>query len=364
MKKINYSTASNRSNLSNNSDEIKNIRGMRNILMMVFLLSFGIIAYGQEPEGKSLDSITPAELKKRARAIIADKFPSTRIIDIQYEQFSDTDYDSEFKRKKLEQGTFSQSRFRVALNVPLIRKPTWTLSVSGRYRFESFDLSNVRNVSEDYPSMPLTKSEDYHYLSGSINYSKTTKLFGKPFIYNASVVFDGSDEGYERVTGSLLATIILKKTERTTIGLGAIAFIDPASQFPVLPVFVYEHKFLGSKWILDATLPRYVYMRRELLQNGRISLGTAFEGTNFYTYNNSQPDFASVNSFSQNELKTGFMYEYHISKSLIATLRGGFATIFSGQLTESNKKQDDNDLMVSQDMNMYFNVGFSFNPFK
>jgi len=364
MKITNYSTASNRCNLSYNISEIKSSRAMKNILLIVFLLPFGISAYGQEPKAKSLDSIMPAEVKNRARAIIADKFPATRIIDIQYEQFSNTDYDSEFKRKKLEEGTFSQKRFRLALNIPIIRKPTWTLSASGRYRFESFDFSNVKNVSEDYPSMPLTKSKDYHYLSGGINYSKTTKLFGKPFIYNASVIFDGSDEGYERVTGALLATIILKKTERTTIGLGAIAFIDPASQLPALPVFVYEHKFSGSKWILDATLPRYVYMRRELMQNGRISLGTGFEGTNFYTYNNSQPDFASVNSFSQNELKTGFMYEYHISKMFIATLRGGFATIFGGQLTESNKKQSDDDLMISQGMNMYFNVGFSFNPFK
>lgn len=325
---------------------------MKNVFMLLLLPAMTVSA--QTP----VDSI-----KKRAGRAITNKFPTTRFLDLQYEQFSETDYDSEYRRKDLEEGTIkSQRRFKAAMNVQLLKRPTWSITASARYKLESFDIENVRNVSEAFPNLPLTKSEDYHYFSTSLNYTKFSMLFKKPLLFNASITADGSDEGYERISGSILATLILKKNERTTLGLGFIAFIDPTSQFPALPVFTYEHKFAGSAWTLDLIVPRYVYMRRPLFENGRLSLGSAFESEGFYTSAN-QSGFASVNNFSRNEVKTGFIYEYHLNKSLIATIRGGVANIFGGQLAERGERRDKDNLEVSQDMNGYFNIGFSYNPF-
>lgn len=325
---------------------------MKNVFVLLLLPVMSVSAQTQS------DSI-----KKRAGKAITNKFPTTRFLDLQYEQFSETDYDSEYKRKDLEEGTIkSQRRFKAAMNVQLIKKPTWSITASARYKLESFDIEKVRNVSEDFQDFPLTKSEDYHFFSTSLSYTKFSMLFKKPVMFNATVTADGSDEGYERITGMILTTLILKKNERTTIGAGFVAFVDPASQFPALPVFTYEHQFAGSAWTLDLIVPRYIYMRRPLLENGRLSLGSAFESEGFYTYT-SQSGFANVNSFSRNEVKTGFIYEYHLNKSLIATFRGGVANIFGGQLSERGERRDKDNLEVKQDMNGYFNIGFSYNPF-
>ena len=88
----------------------------------------------------------------------------------------------------------------------------------------------------------------------------------KPFLYNASVIVDGTEKDAERIKGFFGATIILKKTERTTIGVGLIVLVDPTSPVPASPTFLIDHRFKNSKWSLDFILPQRFLFKRKLIK--------------------------------------------------------------------------------------------------
>lgn len=298
--------------------------------------------------------------KKTAKALTAS-FPSTRFLDFQYEQFSKSDYDSDLYGHAFEKGTItSQKRFKVAINAPLIKKQKWVLSGSLRYKLESFEFKDVENFPTTGPPIYHNDKENFHFFSTALNFTYFSKLFGKTFIYNASIVADGSNEGFERINGLLIGSLVLKKTPTTTMTVGLLLQTNNTSFSPILPTFSYEHKFSNSQWMVDIILPKYVYFRRPLMEKGRLSLGVSFDGEQFYAYPD-QPNLKEVYSYSRNEVKSGFIYEYYINKKIITTFRAGLSTIFSGQLRERGEK--DEIMKTTQDMNGYFNIGLSYNPF-
>lgn len=323
---------------------------MKKTLFLILL--FSVSTYAQESDEST---------KKKVANVITDKFPSTRFLDFQYEQFTPTDYTSELNNRDLEEGTIkSQKRFKAALNFPIIKKEKYVISGSVRYKYDSFEFSDVENKLDPENSLFHDGTEAFHYFSTSLNFTYFSKLFGKTFLYNGSVTADGSDKGYERINAVVIGNLILKRTEETTISVGLLAQTKRTSIFPVLPVFSYEHTFEGSPWTLDVVLPKSVYFRRTLFGRDRLSLGLNFDGEVVFAYPN-QPRFNDDYTYKRNEIKTGFMYEYKLSNKLITTFQGGVSTIFSGQLREINEV--DEFITTTQDINGYFNIGISFNPF-
>jgi len=108
------------------------------------------------------------------------------------------------------------------------------------------------------------------------------------------IVNFSSDHGYERTVGKLVASINVKENKRTSIYVGLIGDTDPTASSPITPYVSVSHWF-NSKWILDACLPAYMYVRRIYDNNSRLSFG-------FNTLNGSQayvhPDIPSVSSFT------------------------------------------------------------------
>ena len=165
-------------------------------------------------------------------------------------------------------------------------------------------------------------------------------------IYSASLIIDGNDEGLERLKGLIGLSFILKRTERTTLTLGAIVFIDPTSQLPFFPTFSYNHHFKSSKWEVDFILPQRLLLRRPVGENGRFSLGSTFGATGFYV-NVDSPGFAHVFEYSQLEIKSDVIYEHRLSDFL----------------TEKGEPTDDFIYENDQNPTGYFQVGLSIDPF-
>lgn len=324
---------------------------MRLLILLLIIPVFSVTAQIES------DSVRTKTVKA-----VTTRFPSTRFLDFQYEQFSPGDYDADLYEKLFEKGTLkSQKRFKAALNAPIIRKEKWTLSGSLRYKFESLEFENYENLSTSGTPIYHTDNENFHYYSTGLNFTYYSNLFGKTFVYNASVIAEGSNGGFERINGVLIGSFLLKKTEQTTLTLGMLLQTNNTAIFPVLPTFTFEHKFSNSQWSLDVVLPKYVYMRRPLLEKGRISLGAAFDNESFFVYPH-QSGLKEVYQFNRNEIKSGFMYEYMLSKNFITTLKAGVNNTLQGNLRERGAT---NEIMtVKQDMNGYFNIGISYNPFQ
>lgn len=203
---------------------------------------------------------------------------------------------------------------------------------------------------------------DFHYFSGALNATYFSTLFKKPIIYTTSIIADANDESFGRVKASLGFTLMLKRTKHTTIGIGAIGFIDKIAQIPALPVFLYNHKFKNPKWELDVILPLSVFLRKYLGENGRLSLGSTFGSSGFYVNSNNQ-SLNDLLEYRQLEIKTGLMYEHRINNFITGTVQGGMQNVLNSRLTEKGESASNNIYENTQDPAAYFKIGLSIDPF-
>lgn len=228
------------------------------------------------------------------------------------------------------------------------------------YQFNEFEFDNIDNTGVTV--FEQNGIVNFHNFSTALSSTYFSTLFKKPVIYNASLIVDGNDNGFERVKGLVGLSFIMKRTERTTITLGAIVFVDPTSQLPFFPTFTYNHRFKNSKWELDFILPQRLLLRRFVGENGRFSIGSSFGSTGFYV-NVDNPDFAEVFEYSQLEIKSGIIYEHRFSDYLIGTFQGGLQNFISNRLTEKAQPTQDFIYENNQEATGYFQVGISIDPF-
>lgn len=301
------------------------------------------------------------EFKEKVKEAVTERFPSTRFLDIQYQQYLPTDFDSELFDQAFEKGEIKNHyRLNANSNFTVFSKPRWNITTSLSYKYEAFELNDVERVN-DAAIAPYNQNLDFHYLSATVSFTYFSSLFNKPFIYNASFTADGTEKDVERLKGVVGASIILKKTERTMIGVGAIIFIDPASPVPAAPTFIMEHKFKNSPWIMDLILPQRLLFHRPISQNGKLSLGTEMSGDGFYVYNKT-PGFADVYDYRVLELRSGVTYEHHINNTIIATFKTGLSNVFNSRLSERGENTNDYIFSTKQDGTGYFSLGISFMP--
>tara|TARA_R110002020_G_scaffold143924_5_gene316762 strand:+ start:2653 stop:3645 length:993 start_codon:yes stop_codon:yes gene_type:complete len=326
---------------------------MIRILVIIITFFTTIIVNAQEPE-KTFQE----EAEKKIRA----EFPRARVLNFEYGNSFSRDFDSQLFDEDFQTGEIkNQKTFSASANIPIYKTQKWSLTGSANYTFNEFEFNDLANVSSQV-SYVQDNIVDFHNFSAALSSTYFSALFKKPVIYNASVIVDGNEEGLERVKGFLGASLIMKRTARTTITLGAVVFIDPTSQIPFFPTFTYNHQFKNSQWELDFILPQRLLLRRPVGSNGRLSIGSTFGSSGFYV-NVDAPNFPEVFEYSQLEVNSGLIYEHKLTHNVILTAKGGLTNFISSRLTEKGEPNKDFIYKNEQGATGYFNVGFSFDPF-
>lgn len=296
---------------------------------------------------------------------VTDKFPTTRIFDVQYEQVGPTNYNSELFGNRFERGRIeSHNRLKASFNMPFFTSKTkrFVLTSSLRYKYETYEFGDIYNLSSGATESYRRPREEIHYFAGALSATYVSKLFHKPIIYNATATVDGNEDNVQRVKGFVTANIVLKRTENTTITIGALAMLDPSSIIPITPLFTYNHKFENSKWDVDFILPQRLLFRRELLENGRLSLGTELNSENFYL-NLNRLNLKGVYELNQLELRSGITYEYRVTPKIIGTFKAGIDNVLSVRVTERGERTSKYIYDHKEDAQGYFRFGISYNPF-
>lgn len=297
------------------------------------------------------------DIPSKVMKVTTDKFPITRVLNIEYGQTMPYNYSSKLKGVKLPEGKVNSfHQFRASANVNFIKKSKWMLSTTMNYRYYSTDINNPNWLSGDL----VNRKEDFHYHFTSLNFTYFSKLFDKMVIYSGSVSVDGSQHHFERIRGMATATLLLKATSKTKMTFGLVVLIDPNIPVPAFISFSYEHKF-NNGWTADVILPKGVFMRKNILKEGRISIGSEFDTTTFYLYN--IDNTGKTYSFSQMEINSGLIYEHHLGGSFIATCKTGIKTVPMSRISDKNKSTNHYIFKTLPNPSFYFNVGISFNPF-
>lgn len=289
-------------------------------------------------------------IPQKVVAFVTDKFPQTRDLSVEFTQltpykFSPELYDADLPENKIK----NYQQVKANANVYFIKNRKWMLSTSLNYRFTHLESEN---------EMPLFNNEqNFHYHSEALSVTRFSKLFNKIAIYSATASVDGSEQHFERIRGMLTASLVLKATADTKMTVGLAVIIDPSSQVPAMPIFTYEHRF-NNGWVADIILPKKVVMRKDVFKNGRLSLGTEMDGTNFYLY----PDGKRY-EFRQLEINSGAMYEHKLGNNLIGTLKAGLRATPSSRIFAKEDSFKDYIFDMNAKPSFYFNVGISYNPF-
>ena len=289
-------------------------------------------------------------IPQKVVAFVTDKFPQTRDLNIEFTQltpykFSPELYDADLPENKIK----NYQQVKANANIYFIKNRKWMLSTSLNYRFTHLESEN---------EMPLFNNEqNFHYHSEALSLTRFSKLFNKIAIYSATASVDGSEQHFERIRGMLTASLVLKATADTKMTVGLAVIIDPSSQVPAMPIFTYEHRF-SNGWVAEVILPKKVVMRKDIFKNGRLSLGTEMDGTNFYLY----PDGKRY-EFRQLEINSGAMYEHKLGNNLIGTLKAGLRATPSSRIFAKEDSFNDYIFDMNAKPSFYFNVGISYNPF-
>ena len=289
-------------------------------------------------------------IPQKVVAFVTDKFPQTRDLNVEFTQltpykFSSELYDADLPENKIK----NYQQVKANANVYFIKNRKWMLSTSLNYRFTHLESEN---------EMPLFNNEqNFHYHSEALSVTRFSKLFNKIAIYSATASVDGSEQHFERIRGMLTASLVLKATADTKMTVGLAVIIDPSSQVPAMPIFTYEHRF-NNGWVADVILPKKMVMRKDVFKNGRLSLGTEMDGTNFYLY----PDGKRY-EFRQLEINSGAMYEHKLGNNLIGTLKAGLRATPSSRIFAKEDSFNDYIFDMNAKPSFYFNVGISYNPF-
>lgn len=323
---------------------------MKKKILMRGALLFPMLSFSQKK-----DSTAPA---KKVLSYFADRFPVTRVINVEYNQVTPYNYTPKLLDKDLPEGKVNNLyQLKASANIHFIKRPKWMLGTTLSYQYTSMNINKSGMLSGG----PGSENINFQYHTEALNLSYFSKLFKKNIVYSGSLMVDGSDRKFEKIRGVISGTMVLKATPETQMTLGLIAFLDPSSVFSIVPSFAYRHQFANGL-IADVLLPKGLYVRKEVFsQNGRVSLGSELDNTFFYLYNfnNSSKTY----SFSQLEINSGLTYEHNLGSFFIATLKTGIKTIPIAQAFEKNKKMKDYIFDAKPEASFYFNIGISFNPF-
>lgn len=311
-------------------------------------------------EAQETDTMTVAEKPQTIAQVVkrevAEKFPRTRLINIEFGQMAPYNFTSNHKGGEEYDGKVKNvSQVNISSNINIIKSKRWSVSALLNYQYINAkgDAPNIFSESNTI----VEKQEDFNYFSTSANIGYYSKLFGKTMIYSGTATVDASDKGVERLRGLLTATMVLKANERTKMTVGIIGLLDPNAIVPSFMSFSYEHKF-NKGWTLDVILPRYVYVRKDISENSRLSFGSELGGTLFYLYNQDR-----AYTFNQMDINSGFLYEQVLGKSFILSAKTGMRYSPSSRIMDKNADFNDYIYRAKPQPGFYFNIGLSYNPF-
>lgn len=299
--------------------------------------------------GSGMYAQTNDSLPKKVVQYVTEKFPFTRLVNVEGQYNAPFNYTSKLgDATKLADSRIDQMyQTRMSANVNVIKNSKWIFSTGLFYNYMFTETEGGTNAGD----------HNLHYFATALSLTRMSTLFGKMAIYNASVIPTGGNEGFERVTGMVSGTVVLKADTTTKMTIGLLGIIDPSSIIPVTLTFSYE-KHLKNGWIVDIIVPQRIFIKKDIFKDGRISLGTELNTTNFYinNFNGSNKTYM----FNQMETLNGLTYEHCFSDHFIVTLKTGLKYIPASRIAEINHRFNDYVFSAQPDPNFYINLGLSY----
>ena len=238
------------------------------LIILAFIFSFPANA-------QNSDSISQS-----VRRAILRNYPTTRPINIEYDWNGAGSYNATQEQRSVEQGRVRKLKnLRVSANVPLLMRKRYYLFSNLSYNGSCVAVDVENNVN-------LKKRElESHIFGFSAQLIWLDSLFKKPLILSATVRnrIDFGNHVYA-LSGMVTVTNMIKVGLNERLGIGLIAFIDPSSPMPVLPLVTYYRR-INPRLELELIFPSKIALRKQFENESWLSLLTEFNANVLFSSN-------------------------------------------------------------------------------
>lgn len=311
----------------------------------------------------TLTAQTPTNtLAQDIRRYVARNFSEARTFNLYWETMPTHDYILKQGNQTIEHGRIrSEHTVKFATTIPIWMRNKFSLYMNGQANFYMFDATdnNTKLPSTIFP----IDNNSYSYFKGTINGTYRTRIGNKPLILSLNISGDGWYDSFEKLDASLIATVVLKHTNKTSLSVGAYGTML-FNQIPVIPIIVYHNQF-NPNLNIDITLPSRLHLRYQFYNNQRLSVGMSMDSEQFYL----KPDITGLpktSFYSSAAVKPEITYEYIINEHFYLIARAGASSIIKSGFYKTNRKGVDGDpyMEFSRPFTPFFNLGFSYNIFR
>lgn len=332
-------------------------------LFCIVLLSSLLVcsAYSQDTlvVNKQSKSIDLENVKKMLEREIKDQFPRTRFLDVHLRRFTPSNFETKgFREGKTKGKSHNGHNIEASLNLPVVNKTKFKLLVIGRYDFDNLDIKEHRYKASGVPVEPARAKYKSHLYSTGLQGFYLFSIKDKAAVASINLVGEGSAKGYERVVGYLYGSLILSQDRNSSMSVGFIGLLDNKTSIPVLPSFSYS-KRLQNGWTFELFLPKHIYVRRAVLKNSRITMGSEVGSNNVYL----EAADGKMYMHKINHFKAMLFYEHQFSEKFIYSTGIELLNSFGGKVIPSDKSHNKYVLKTSKNMNFNIQASISYSFF-
>lgn len=236
------------------------------------------------------------------------------------------------------------------ISMPLYKNKTGYLSIGGFCNYH-----NAEFLPDDV-QRGFVDMEKEHYMWGVQSaYVLSTKLKDKQVIGIINLKSEFSESGFERFTGIALGLMQLKRTEISSLHVGAVFLINTSSPWPLFPIVMYRHR-LSEKYSFEFLMPR-TYINYHISVRKKLSVGFSIDGEHFYITPKC-PDLPKTCMYGRSNLRPEIKYEYIPNPLMKFYVKGGASICISSRLYSSSGNTRYVD--ISQKTSYFLGAGMSY----
>ncbi len=293
---------------------------------------------------------TPAENRKKT----IEKFKQFPInIRFSQDYVSSGNYKMEKNDILINEGSFTDAfRTSLQLSMPVHKSKMGIITLGGFYDFHNIEFIPRRTDENSWhPNM----GHKHHTWGLQSTYILTSRLWDKQFTGMANIKGEFSEEGAERITGIAVGTLQIRKTEHSSLGVGAVLLVNTSSPWPLFPIVVYHHQF-DKKWSLNLMLPQ-LYINYRISQKDKFAAGLSIFGEHFYVTPNHK-ELPTTCLYSRSNFRPEVVYEHNINDLTKFFIKSGATICINSRLYSSggNTKY----VNISQNPSIFLQIGLSY----
>lgn len=303
------------------------------------------------------------KLDSMKMAILSDyatRYPALRQGFLTTDIIGSSSIKAELNGKELFQGNMAVTRIRSNFNIPIAHWGKNAISGMVTYQRSQFQIGDIQSFSPTFSDRNRTIVKSA--VGFTTTFSRADSILGHPVNLSGSVsgLTDNMSE-LKRINYAGAITVPLHRSQSSSLSVGLLAIIDPSAVAPLIPIVSYWRKFSHD---LDMyfDFPLRAVLRKQLSKRSWAFAGSELGGNVFF-FNFNQQGLPENSVFSSAEVRTGFTYEYLLTRKLVFGINGGVYSVASPRLFDRNDKPTNYFARSNGNSSPYVSFSLSLLPF-